>query len=156
MDFIQSNILILLVVVPVLGMVLVLLLPTDQTRLIKWGSIAFSLIPLVLSVVMWATYNQAQAGFQFEQRAVWFPQINSSFHLGVDGISIPLVVLTCLLTPLSMLMSLSIQRGVKAFFALFFLLEAAVIGCFVSLDLILFFLFFEVSLVPMFFLILQW
>src|SRR5690242_16583102 len=137
MDFIQSNILLVLVLLPVVGMALVVLAPADQTRLIKWGSIAFSLLPLLLSIIMWTTYNQAQAGFQFEQRAEWFPQVNASFHLGVDGISIPLIVLTCLLTPLSMLMSLSIQRGVKAFFALFFLLEAAVIGCFVSLDLIL-------------------
>jgi NADH-quinone oxidoreductase subunit M len=156
MDFLQSNLLLLLVVVPLLGMVLVVLAPADQPRTIQWGAIAFSLIPLGLSIFLWAAYNQAQAGFQFEQRAEWFPQINSSFHLGVDGISIPLVVLCCLLTPLSMLMSLSVQKGVKAYFALFFLLEAAVIGCFVSLDLILFFLFFEVSLVPMFFLISQW
>jgi NADH-quinone oxidoreductase subunit M len=156
MEFIQSNLLTLLVLTPVIGMLLVLFMPPEQTRLIKWGSIVFSLIPLVLSIFLWAGYNQAQAGFQFEQRAEWFPQINASFHLGVDGISIPLVVLTGLLTPLSMLMSLSIQRGVKAYFALFFLLEAAVLGCFVSLDLILFFVFFEFSLVPMFFLISQW
>ena len=156
MDFIQSNILTLLVIVPVVGMLLVLVAPAEQSRMIKWGAILFSLIPLGLSVIMWVAYNQTQAGFQFEQQAEWFPQINSSFHVGVDGISIPLVVLTCLLTPLSMLMSMSIERGVRAFFALFFLLEAAVIGCFVSLDLILFFLFFEASLVPMFFLINQW
>jgi NADH-quinone oxidoreductase subunit M len=156
MDFIQSNILTLLVLLPVVGTLLVVLAPDDQPRLIKWGSIAFSLIPLALSIVVWAGYNQAQAGFQFEQQAVWFPQINASYHVGVDGISIPLIVLGALLTPLSMLMSLSINRGVKAYFALFFLLEAAVIGCFISLDLILFFLFFEVSLVPMFFLINQW
>jgi NADH-quinone oxidoreductase subunit M len=136
--------------------VLVLLAPAGQSRLIKWGSIAFSLVPVGLSIIMWVSYNTTQAGFQFEQQAVWFPQINSSYHVGVDGISIPLIVLGAFLTPLSMLMSLSIQKGVKAYFALFFLLEAAVIGCFVSLDLILFFLFFEVSLVPMFFLINQW
>ncbi|HEY3289515.1 MAG TPA: proton-conducting transporter membrane subunit, partial [Anaerolineae bacterium] len=156
MDFIQSNILTLLVLAPILGAVLVLLAPAEQHRLIKWGAIAFSLVPLLLSVIMWASYSQTQAGFQFEQQTPWFPQINSSYHVGVDGISIPLIVLCALLTPLSMLMSLSIQKGVKAFFALFFLLEAAVIGVFVSLDLILFFVFFEISLVPMFFLINQW
>ncbi len=156
MDFIQSNILTLLVIAPVLGMVLVLLAPAEQTRLIKWGSIVFSLIPIALAIIIWAGYNQAQAGFQFEQRSPWFPQINSSYHVGVDGISIPLIVLGAFLTPLSMLMSLNIQKGVKAYFALFFLLEAAVVGCFISLDLILFFVFFEASLVPMFFLINQW
>ena len=156
MQFIQSNLLLLLILTPVAGMVLVLLAPDGQPRLIKWGSIVFSLLPLVLAVAVWVGYNPAQGGFQFEQRAEWFPQINSSYHVGVDGISIPLIVLATLLTPLSMLMSLSIQHGIKAYFALFFLLEAAVLGCFVSLDLILFFLFFEFSLVPMFFLILQW
>ncbi len=156
MEFILSNILSLLVITPLVGALLVLIAPAGQPRLIQWGAIGFSLIPLVLSIVMWAGYNQAQGGFQFEQQATWFPQINSSFHIGVDGISIPLIVLCALLTPLSMLMSLTIRKGVKAFFALFFLLEAAVIGSFVSLDLILFFLFFEFSLVPMFFLINQW
>ncbi len=156
MEFIQSNILTLLLLAPALGMLLVLLAPSERTGLIKWGSIAFSLVPIGLSIIMWVSYNQTQAGFQFEQQAPWFPQINSSYHVGVDGISIPLIVLGAFLTPLSMLMSLSIQKGVKAFFALFFLLEAAVVGCFISLDLILFFIFFEVSLVPMFFLINQW
>ncbi len=137
-------------------MALVLITPGRYTRLIQWGSIAFSLIPLGLSIYLWAAYDTQAAGFQFTQHAVWFPQVNASYYVGVDGISLPLIVLTCLLQPLAMLMSLSIERGVKAFFALFFLLETAVLGCFVSLDLLLFFLFYEVSLVPMYFLIAQW
>ncbi len=156
MDFIKANLLTVITFTPLIGMALVLLTPQHRARLIQWGSIAFSLIPLGLAILMWAGYDTAQGGFQFREQAVWFPQVNASYHVGVDGISMPLIVLTTFLQPLALLMSLRIERGVKAFFALFFLLETAVLGCFVALDLLLFFLFYEISLVPMYFLIAQW
>ena len=156
MDFIKANLLTVITFTPLIGMLLVLVAPSHRTRLIQWGSIAFSLIPLGLAILMWAGYDTSQGGFQYRQQMVWFPQVNASYHVGVDGISMPLIVLATLLQPLALLMSLRIERGVKAYFALFFLLETAVLGCFVSLDLLLFFLFYEVSLVPMYFLISQW
>ncbi len=156
MDFVNDNLLTLLTFLPLAGMGLVLVTPGRYTRMIQWGSILFSLLPLGLSILLWAGYDAAAGGFQFVAQAAWFPQVNSSYHVGVDGISLPLIVLACLLQPLAMLMSLNIQRGVKAFFALFFLLQTAVLGTFVSLDLLLFFLFYEIGLVPMYFLIAQW
>jgi NADH-quinone oxidoreductase subunit M len=156
MDFVNSNILTLITFLPIVGMALVLLTPSRQTQLIKWGAIAFSLLPLGLSIIAWASYDQSRGSFQFIQQAAWFPQVNATYLVGVDGISLPLVVLTCFLTTVSMIISTSIDKSVKAYFALFFLLEATIIGVFVSLDLILFFVFYEISLVPMYFLINQW
>jgi NADH-quinone oxidoreductase subunit M len=156
MNIVNSNILTVITLLPVLGMILVLLTPSKSTNVIKWGSIAFSLIPLALSVVVWLNYDQTRGSYQFIESMVWFPQVNATYKVGVDGISLPLVALTCFLTPLAMIISTSVDKGIKAYFALFFLLEASVIGVFISLDLILFFLFYEISLVPMYFLINQW
>ena len=116
------NILSILTFLPLIGMVLVLLTPERSKNTIRWGSVLFSLLPLALSIIAWASYDMKQSGFQFVEKAVWFPQINSVYQVGVDGISLPLVVLTCFLTPLAMLMSFTVDKSVRAFFALFFLL----------------------------------
>ncbi|MCX7939483.1 MAG: NADH-quinone oxidoreductase subunit M, partial [Thermoflexales bacterium] len=156
MSLLNTNILSIITFLPLLGMLLVLLTPPRAVRTIQWGSIAFSLIPLALSVVLFFSYDQSKGGFQFVESATWFPQINATYKLGIDGISLPLVVLTTFLTPLAMIISTSIEKNPKAYYALFFLLETTVLGVFVSLDLILFFIFYEIGLVPMFFLINQW
>jgi NADH-quinone oxidoreductase subunit M len=150
------NILTLLTFLPLVGMALVLVTPTSQVNVIRWGSVAFSLLVLGLAIAMWFGYQVPGERFQYIERVAWFPQINASYHVGVDGISIPLIVLTAFLTPLAMLISFHVEKGAKAYFALFFLLEMATIGVFVSLDLLLFFVFYEISLVPMYFLISQW
>ena len=156
MGFVNSNLLSLITFLPLIGALLVLLAPSSRPNVIRWGAVAFSLIPLALSIIMWVGYDNVAGGYQYREQAVWFPQINASYKLGVDGISIPLIVLNAFLMPLAMLVSFSVEKAVKAFHALFFLLQTAVFGVFVSLDLVLFFLFFEASLVPMFFLINQW
>jgi NADH-quinone oxidoreductase subunit M len=96
------------------------------------------------------------AGFQFEEVYPWYEAINSSFHLGIDGLSLTMVLLTTLLTPLSILAAFSIKDKVKAFMMLFLLLETGMLGVFMSLDLLIFFVFWEIGLVPMYFLINQW
>ena len=154
---IPNNILSLITFLPLLGMGLVLVTPGNQKKLIQWGAIAFSLLPLGLAVMTFADYFvSGAAGFKYVEQFEWFPQVKASYHVGVDGISLPLVLLATFLTPLAMLISLSVEKWVKAFYALFFLMEAATLGVFVSLDLILFFVFYEIGLVPMFFLINQW
>lgn len=95
MSIVNSNILSVITFLPLIGMVLVLLTPSRSVRLIRWSSIAFSLIPLALSVIVWVSYNQAQGGYQFQESVVWFPQINATYKVGVDGISLPLLALTC-------------------------------------------------------------
>jgi len=105
---------------------------------------------------LWFNFNQDMVGFQFEQKMNWYSALNSSYHLGVDGISLTMVLLTTLLTPLALLASFSIQDRVKSYMILFFLLELGMLGVFLTLDLLLFFVFWEFGLVPMYFLINQW
>ena len=156
MEFIQTHLLTLIVFVPLAGAALVTLLPRDQERLIKGVSLLVGLIPLALAVWMWSGFHPEAAGFQFEEQAVWFPQINSSYHLGIDGISMAMILLTTFLTPLALLISFSIKDDVRSYFALFLMLEMGMLGVFVSLDLLVFFVFWEIGLVPMYFLINIW
>src|SRR5262249_2007041 len=104
----------------------------------------------VLSLHLPAHFHRDTHGFQFEQNVRWIPTPNIHYHLGVDGISLWLVVLTTFLTPLCVLISWqSIQERVKEFFILLLVLESALIGVFVSLDLFLFYFFWEATLTPM-------
>jgi NADH-quinone oxidoreductase subunit M len=95
-------------------------------------------------------------GFQLVERFPWYEAVNSSYVVGVDGISVPMVVLTTLLTPLSLLISWSIKDNVRTYMMLFLFLETGMLGVFLSLDLLVFFVFWEIGLVPMYFLINQW
>jgi len=156
MDFILANLLTLILFTPVLGAVIVVLLPEDNKNLVRWTSFALSFIPLILSLILWFNFDKGLVGFQFEQQMVWYSALNSSLHLGVDGISLTMVLLTTLLTPLAILASFSIEDRVKSYMALFFLLELGMLGVFLTLDLLLFFVFWEFGLVPMYFLINQW
>jgi NADH-quinone oxidoreductase subunit M len=157
MEFILNNILTLILFTPILGAIFVfLLLPEDQENLIRWVSFALSFLPLIFSIILWMKFEPANSGYQFEQRLVWYSAINSSYHIGVDGISLTMVLLTALLTPLSILASFSIKERVKTYMILFFLLEFGMLGVFMMLDLLLFFVFWEFGLVPMYFLINQW
>jgi NADH-quinone oxidoreductase subunit M len=141
---------------PAIGAVLILLLPADRPRLLRWAAFIFSLVPLALSVYLWLRYDPAQAGYQFVEQYAWYSAVASSYHVGVDGISVPMVLLTTLLTPLALLISWSVEERVRAYMALFLFLETGMLGVFVSLDLLLFFVFWEIGLVPMYFLINQW
>jgi NADH-quinone oxidoreductase subunit M len=154
-DFISHHLLSLILVAPALAAALLFLLP-DRGRLLKSFAVLASLVPLGLAVAVWAGYDSAAGGFQFVERAAWYEAIGSEYHLAVDGLSIPLVLLTTLLTPLGLLIAANVREKVRAFLALFLLLESGTLGVFLSLDLLLFFVFWEISLVPMYFLIQQW
>jgi len=156
MEIILDNLLTLILFTPVLAAVIVITLPKEQETLIRWTALAFSLIPLGLSIVLWFNFDQANSGFQFEEQVIWYSALNSTYHLGVDGISLTMVLLTTLLTPLAILASFTIKDQVKAYMFLFFLLEMGMLGVFMTLDLLLFFVFWEFGLVPMYFLINQW
>jgi len=156
MDFIHAHLVTLITFIPLVGAGLVAILPRNQERLIKWMSLLVSLLPLALSVLMWANFRAGAAGFQFEEVARWFPQIGASYHIGVDGISLTMILLTTLLTPLALLISFSVGEDVRSYFALFLMLETGMLGVFTALDLVLFFLFWEIGLVPMYFLINIW
>jgi NADH-quinone oxidoreductase subunit M len=156
MEFVQAHILTLILLTPALGALLVLLLPRSELKLIRWVALLVGLIPLALSIWMWMAYRSGQPGFQFQEQVLWYSTINASYHVGVDGISVPMILLTTLLTAASLLASWSITQNVRGYMALFLLLETGMLGVFMALDLWMFFLFWEVGLVPMYFLINQW
>jgi NADH-quinone oxidoreductase subunit M len=157
MEFLTTHILSWILFFPLLGVAALLLLPKGHSNAIRWTAFAFSLVPFLLTLYTWLLFSQApETLFRLEESAPWFPAIHSSYHLGIDGISLSLVFLTTLLVPLAILTAFSITERIKAFMVLFLVLETGLLGVFVSLDLILFFLFWEIGLVPMYFLIAQW
>ena len=156
MDFILNHLLTLILFIPTVGAILMLFLPKENLKLLRWFTLACSLVPFGLSLVLWAQFKPEVAGFQFQEQLNWYPAINSSYHLGIDGISLTLVLLTTLLTPLAILASFNIVDRVKPYMILFLVLETGLLGVFVSLDLLLFFVFWEAGLVPMYFIINQW
>jgi NADH-quinone oxidoreductase subunit M len=146
-----------LVLLPIVGAVLVALLGRERDGLARQIALAVSLVTFGVSLVMWAKFDPASAAYQFEERHAWLPDFGVSYHLGIDGISLWLVVLTTFLTPISLLCSWeSIEERVPAFLAFMLALEAAMIGVFVSLDLFLFYVFWDAMLIPMYFLIGIW
>ena len=159
MTILSDHLLTLILFIPLLGALVLLVIPSTGQRWIKIVSMVFSLVPLALVIYLWIAYRQqlVPAGqFTFEELYTWFPAIGSSYHLGVDGVSIVMLLLTTLLTPLAILTAFNIKVRLKAFMSLFLLLETGMLGVFVSLDLMLFFLFWEIGLVPMYFLINMW
>lgn len=156
MEIVSDYLLTFILFSPVVIALILMLLPRDQVGLIRWTAFILSFIPLGLSIALWLGFNSEQPGFQYQEQAIWYAPINSSYHLGVDGISLTMVLLTTLLTPLAILASFSITDRVKAYMMLFLMLETGMLGVFLSLDLLLFFVFWEIGLVPMYFLINQW
>ena len=156
MDFVRENLLLLILLSPMLGALIVLLVPRERKDAIRWTALLVSLVPFALSIFMWVSYQPSVPGYQFEVKYAWFELINSSIHLGVDGISVPMVMLTTLLTPLALLISWTIKDNVRTYMFLFLFLQMGMLGVFLSLDLLVFFVFWEIGLVPMYFLINQW
>jgi NADH-quinone oxidoreductase subunit M len=153
----------LLVLSPIAGLLLVMLagaLRLDD-RLVKLGATAWSLTSLGLAIFLWAGFNPTAASdgqgvIQFVEKVTWIEAIRVDYFLGVDGISLPLVILTTVMAPIAMLASFNVTGRVKMHYALLFLLEAAMLGYFVALNFFFFFIFWEFSLVPAFFIIQNW
>ena len=156
MELITNYLLTLILFIPTIGALIILFLPGSQVKLIRWTAFVVSLLPLVLSIYLWSIFDQTKSGFQFETQFIWYPAVHSSYHVGVDGLSLTMVILTTLLIPLAVLTSFSITEKVKPYMILFLLLETGLLGVFVALDLLIFFVFYEIGLVPMYFLINQW
>jgi len=152
----MDHILTLMTFIPVAGMVVVLCLPSAAHNLIKWTAAITTVPPLLLAVWLFVNFDRSQAGFQFVEHSRWIPSFNIEYFVGVDGISITMVLLTALLSFLCMFASWGIEKAVKGYFALFLLLDAAMMGVFVSLDFFLFYIFWELMLLPMYFLIGIW
>jgi len=156
MEFIANHILSFILFSPAISSLVILLLPKEKEKLIKWTALGLSLIPLLFSIYAWIFFDKSAKGFQYQETTIWYAAINSSYHVGIDGISLTMILLTTLLTPLALLASFSIKENIQSYMILFFLLEMGMLGVFLALDLLLFFVFWEFGLVPMYFLINQW
>src|SRR6185295_12088674 len=125
--------------------------------LVRNVALGVSLLSLATTLYLWWAFNPVSADYQFVENREWLPQFGISYHLGVDGISLFLIVLTGVLTPLSLLTSWeSIHKNQKLFSFFLLALETAMLGVFVSLDLFLFYIFWDAVLIPMYFLIGIW
>ncbi len=144
---------------PLVGAAIVLLLPRERLNLIRWFALAVSLVTFGLSLVMLGMFDASNPDLQLVERATWI-QVGSwtiDYHLGVDGLSLLLVLLTTLLVPISILSTwTAVEERVKDFMAFFLLLAMGMLGVFLALDLFLFYVFWEFTLVPMYFLIGIW
>lgn len=147
---------------PMIGF-LILLFLREQTQLqnIKYVALVTSLVTFVASLLLWAGFDPNNPGLQMAQRMEWLPQFGISFYLGIDGLSLLLVILTTFITPIAVLASFRThaleERGRQKLYYLFMLLlEWAMIGVFVVQDMIIFFIFWEITLVPMYFMIGIW
>src|SRR5512139_1690557 len=156
MSFITQNLLILILFIPAIAAAIMLFLPSGENRLFRWFALGASLVTFALSLYLWFNFHSAEPGFQYQAIYPWYSTIGSSLHLGVDGLSLTMVLLTTLLTPLAILASFGISDRVKAYMMLFLFLETGMLGVFMALDLLIFFVFWEIGLVPMYFLINQW
>lgn len=140
---------------PLLGALVLLFVPGDSTK--KWIALGTTLVTFLISLLLLAGWDGSNPGMQFVEDAAWLPELGLRYYLGVDGISLFLVLLTTFLMPIAVGFSAQhITEKVGAYFALMLLLQTAMTGVFVALDLILFFVFFEASLIPMYFLIGNW
>jgi NADH-quinone oxidoreductase subunit M len=148
---------ILLPVVGALGTVAYSLLPSKRESNYKWIALGFTVADFALSLLLIRGIGSGVKDFRFVEDVLWIGSIGAHYHLGVDGISLWLVLLTTLLMPIAILSSwMAIQKRQLSYYMFLLLLSSAMVGVFVSLDLLLFYLFFEASLVPMFFLIGIW
>ena len=141
---------------PLVGMAVTLCLPSRADELIKRTALAFTLPPLVMGIWLFQHFDRTTSAFQFTQHAPWIESYNINYFVGVDGISVSMVLLTVLLCPICILASWGIDKGIKGYFALFLLLDGAMVGVFVALDFFLFYIFWELMLLPMYFLIGIW
>ncbi len=152
----MDNILTLMTFIPLVGAALILCLPRDRDHLVRWAAVAITAVPLLLAIWLLFNFDRSATEFQFVQTVDWIPSFNIQYVVGVDGISVTMVFLTAFLSFLCIFASFGIDKAVKAYFALFLMLDGAMMGVFVALDFFLFFVFWELMLLPMYFLIGVW
>ena len=141
---------------PIIGMAMIAFIPRDRSKLIKQIAAVVSGAQLLLAIYLWKTFDQTVGTFQFMDRAEWIPSFNITYILGVDGLSLPMVFLMALIGFIGVFVSWNIDKAVKGYFSLFLLLNTGVMGVFLALDFFLFYIFWEVMLLPMYFLIGIW
>lgn len=155
----NSLILSLITFLPAAGAAAVLFIPKTREKAMKWTAFSFSILCFLASVILFIQFDGTQAGMQFVEKQDWllFGDLKIDYHLGVDGISILLVMLTAFLTPIVLISSWdTIKERLKEYLVFMLALETGMLGVFLSLDLVLFYIFWEVMLIPMYFIIGVW
>ncbi|MBI4611143.1 MAG: Fe-S-binding domain-containing protein, partial [Candidatus Rokubacteria bacterium] len=152
----SAPLLTVLTFLPAAGAAVVVALPR-RDALIRWVALLVAIATFVVSLALYADFDLRNPGYQFEERLAWMPTFGIAYHLGVDGISLLLVLLTAFLSPLALLSSWrAVEVKLKEFAVTMLLLETGMLGVFVSLDLFLFYIFWEAMLIPMYFIIGVW
>ncbi|GAC1345534.1 MAG: NADH-quinone oxidoreductase subunit M [Ktedonobacteraceae bacterium] len=144
----------IIIFLPLVGVLLLYLIPTVVAW--RWIAVSSSATVLVVSIVLAVLFHWNTGALQFEEHIPWIPTLGASYHLGIDGLSLPLILLTTLLTFLALLYAWKQDRDSREYFALYLVMETGLIGFFSTMDLLLFYFFFEIALVPMYFIIGLW
>jgi NADH-quinone oxidoreductase subunit M len=152
----EQWVLTLMIFTPLVGAAVITCLPARAHDAIRWTGVAATVPPLLAAVWLLGRFVPEAPGFQFVQRAAWIPAFDIEYFVGIDGVSVTMVLLTALLCFICMFASFGIDTGVKGYFALFCLLDTGMMGVFCALDFFLFFVFWEMMLLPMYFLIGIW
>jgi NADH-quinone oxidoreductase subunit M len=146
-----------LLLAPFIGSILTLFLKESNQKLIRWFGLGISVVTFIISLFIYAQFNKAMGDFQFINQFLWIRSLNVSYTVGIDGISLLLILLTTFLTPLTLISTWkSITKNVKMFTFCMLFLETGMLGVFMSLDLFLFYIFWEAMLIPMYFIIGVW
>jgi NADH-quinone oxidoreductase subunit M len=145
-----------IVFTPLAATIIILLYKPDQKKAIRITALSAALFALVLSIWVYVTYDKVVAGYQFIEKYNWMPMLGISLHFGVDGMSVPLVLLTGIVMVTGVMISWGIEDRPREFFAFLFILASGVFGVFASLDLFMLFFFYEIAVFPMYLLIAIW
>src|SRR3989442_12101702 len=133
------------------------LVPPRQVNVLRGGALAVAVATFAISVRLYTAFDVGSASYQFEEQVAWMPSLGASYHIGIDGISLLLVLLTTFLMPIALASAWhAIEDRTKEFVMAMLVLETGMVGVFVSLDLFLFFVFWEAMLIPMYFVIGVW
>jgi NADH-quinone oxidoreductase subunit M len=153
----QNLLLTYLLLTPIIGGILVLFYKPEKSKEIRWFGLCISIVAFLIALILYVKFDPGTSQFQFVNKVLWIKSLNISYHVGIDGISLLLLLLTTFLTPLTLLSSWkSINKNLRMFTFSILFLEAGIIGVFISLDLFLFYIFWEAMLIPMYFIIGIW
>ena len=152
----MSNVLTWITFLPIIGILFILFAPKENKNVVRIIAAVFTGLQLVLAVWIYINFDRGTAGFQFTEQYDWIPSFNIHYFMGIDGLSVPMVLLTAFLSFICIFAAWGIEKSVKGYFAMFLLLDAAMMGVFCALDFFLFYVFWEIMLLPMYFLIGIW
>jgi NADH-quinone oxidoreductase subunit M len=145
-----------LTAVPILGAMILLALGGRNKVLVRWTALSFSFIALILTLIIWHNFNTVTDGYQFQELHHWIPSLNVDYRVGIDGLGLLMLLLSCIVIPIGMLASWQIEKRVPLYFSLVLVLQSCLFGTFTALNFFHWFIFWELSLIPAFFLIKLW